>query len=275
MKETTVTLDAAEFSLADTLDCGQAFRWVKNDDGSFSGVAGGKSLRVRQEGALLHLKTAPEELSFWRSYFDLDGNYPIYKALFSADPILRRACAFAGGITILRQDPWEALCSFILSQNNNIPRIKGIIGRLCEVFGEPLGNGVFSFPAPEKIADVTLEELGCLRAGFRAKYILDAAKKVAGGIVDLNRVSALPYPDAKEELMKISGVGPKVADCALLYGFHKLEAFPTDVWIKRVLQKYYPDGFPETFREYAGIAQQYLFHSIRHGVLDLPEEKDE
>ena len=275
MTKTTLTLEAPGFSLADTLDCGQAFRWIENGDGSFSGAAGEKFLTVRQEGSLLRLETAPEELSFWRGYFDLDGDYPFCKKLFSADPTLKRACSFAGGITILRQDPWETLCSFILSQNNNIPRIKGIIGRLCETFGKPLGEGVFSFPAPERIAGASLNDLAPLRAGFRAKYVLDAAKKATDGTVDLNKVKALSYPEAKEELMKINGVGPKVADCALLYGFHRLEAFPTDVWIKRVLQKYYPTGFPEAFRAYAGVAQQYLFHSIRCGALDPPEKKEE
>lgn len=266
-------LHAPDFSLADTLDCGQSFRW-ELEGGFWKGTAGNHALTARQEEDRLFLfGISEEDLPFWKNYFDLDGPYSACKQLYQADPVLKTACGFAGGITILRQDPWEALCSFILSQNNNIPRIKGIVKRLCEAFGEEIGENVYGFPSPERIAAEDLDGLACLRAGFRAKYILDAARKVSSGSVDLTEVAILPYEEARAALMQIMGVGPKVADCALLYGFHRLEACPADVWIKRVMERYYPQGLPEFALETAGIAQQYLFHSIRCGVLEGPEKK--
>lgn len=261
-------LHAPGFSLKDTIDCGQCFRW-ETDGTCYRGVVKNLSLTIRQEGETLFLYGSKEsDLSFWRSYFDLDGAYPFLKKLYQKDPVLKAASEFAGGITILRQDPWEALCSFILSQNNNIPRIKGIIKRLCESLGDPIGKNLYSFPPPERIAASGLENLEYLRAGFRSKYILDAAEKIVAGQLNLNDIMFLPYKEAKTALMQITGVGPKVADCALLYGFHRLEAFPIDVWIKRVMERYYPNGLPPFALESAGVAQQYLFHSIRAGVLE-------
>ena len=244
------------FSLRDTLTCGQCFRWKENPDGSFSGFAGSRAATLCQQEDTLFLSDA--ETAFWQHYLDLDEDYNRWKEAFAADPTLREAAAFCGGIRILRQDPWEALLSFIISANNNIPRIQGIIGRLCEHFGE--GGG---FPSAQRLAGETAESLAPLRAGFRAKYILDAAGKVASGEVDLEQVAALPLPEAEAELRRISGIGPKVAQCALLYGFHRLDAFPVDTWMKKVLARYYPEGFPEWVSP-RGVAQQYLFHYIRH-----------
>ena len=139
--------------------------------------------------------------------------------------------------------------------------IKGIVKRLCESFGAPLGPGIHAFPPPEQIARLHLDDLAPLRAGFRAKYILDAAQKVADGTIDLEAARTLPLEQARAHLMQIMGVGPKVAECALLYGLHRLEAFPVDVWMKRVLERFYPNGFPPV--ECPGVAQQYLFHSVR------------
>lgn len=250
------------FSLADTLDCGQCFRWEPTADGAFHGVHLGRPLTVSQEGDLLRFRrVTPEELQIlWIPYFDLDTDYPAMNCAFCADPTLREACRYAGGIRILRQDPWEALCSFIISQNNNIPRIKGILSRLCENFGEPCGDG-WSFPGPEILAVQTPETLAPLRAGFRVRYLLDAAQKTSSGQIDLSAIPRLTLNEARAELMKITGVGPKVADCALLFGFHRLDAFPVDTWIKKALARYYPNGFPQI--PHAGVAQQYLFHYIR------------
>lgn len=250
------------FSLKDTLDCGQCFRWECLPDGSFHGIVSGRELTVSQrpEGVLFH-RTGQEDFPFWRRYFDLDTDYAAMALLFSQDETLRLACERAGGIRLLRQDPWEALCSFIISQNNNIPRIKGIVSRLCEGFGDPVEGG-FSFPSPEVLARCSLEDLAPLRAGFRAKYILDAAQKAASGALPLDQLETLPLPQAREALMTVHGVGPKVAECALLYGFHRLEAFPVDTWIKKALARYYPGGFP-AFAEPRGVAQQFLFHYIR------------
>lgn len=258
-----IQITIPNFSLTDTLDCGQAFRWKQASENTFTGIHRGKYLIVSQNQNTItfHGITDEEFSDIWSVYFDLDTDYESMKITFSADPVLKEACGFCGGIRLLRQDPWEALCSFIISQNNNIPRIKGIIDRLCQLLGEPCGDS-YTFPSPERLAECTLEELAPLRAGFRAKYLLDAAQKVADQTVSLEKIPALPIEEARETLMQIKGVGIKVAECALLYGFHRLEAFPVDTWIKKALAEFYPEGFP-AFAEPRGVAQQYLFHYIR------------
>ena len=254
----------AVFDPDQTLDCGQSFRWEKNGD-IWQGMAFGRKLTLQKDGEELLLSCSPEEYeTLWRRYFDIDTDYPaIRQELSRLNPVLAKACTYAGGIRILRQEPWEALCSFIISQNNNIPRIKGIIQRLCETLGEPSEEGLFLFPSPQRLAASSLEELAPLRAGFRAKYLLSAARLVTEGKVDLQAIPEMEIEKARETLMLIHGVGPKVAECALLYGFHRLEAFPMDVWMKRVMAQWFPDKTPEDFGPYAGIAQQYLFHYIR------------
>ena len=247
------------FDLAATLTCGQCFRWREGEDGSFSGVAFGRTLTVSEESA----GQAAED-PLWRSYFDLDLDYgAIRRELSALSPELETAASFAPGIRILRQDPWEALCSFILSQNNNIPRIMGIVDRLCENFGERLPEGGFSFPEPERLAGLSVEDLAPLRCGFRARYVLDAARRVAGGELPLDEVAVLPLSEAREALQTIDGVGPKVAECALLYGMHRLDAFPLDVWMRRAMQTLFPGKSPDFFGPFAGIAQQYVFHYSR------------
>ena len=181
---------------------------------------------------------------------------------FSADETLRLAAGENRGLRILRQEPFETLISFIISQNNNIPRIKGIISRLFECFGEKCGDG-YAFPTAERIASLSEEDLAPLRAGFRNRYILDAARKTMDKTVDLEKIYDLSYDEGKAELKKIVGVGDKVADCILLFAYHKTEAFPVDGWIKRIVAEYYPDGLPECMGEYKGIAQQYLFEYFR------------
>ena len=255
-----------DLGLAETLDCGQSFRWRQEEDGSFSGIAFGRELRLGWEGnsLLLHRVTLEEFDQIWRAYFDLDFDYGTLKReLAKISPSMAEATRYAPGMRLLRQEPWEALCSFILSQNNNIPRIKGIITRMCEQFGESLPGGGYAFPTPQAIAGQEPERLQPLRAGFRAKYLMDAARKVADGEIDLNRTAALPLDEARAELQKIQGIGPKVAECVLLYGMHRLEAFPMDVWMKRAMGVLFPGENPSLFGKYAGIAQQYLFHYSR------------
>ncbi len=268
------TYHIPEFSLSSTLECGQSFRWVREPDGTYAGVAGDRFLRVRQDGEELRFfdTTETEFEQIWKPYFDFDTDYPGIYAALCEDETVRDAYAYTGGIHILRQDPWEALCSFIISQNNNIPRITGIIGRLCQCFGEEMPGGIHAFPRPERLAGLELEDFSVLRAGFRAKYILDAAQKIADGSVSLARVAEEELDLAREELRRICGVGPKVAECALLFGFHRLEAFPEDVWIKRALRYFYPDGFPEGLKPYGGVAQQAIFHYMRCCKSALPAE---
>ena len=255
-----------DFNLAQTLDCGQCFRWNSQTDGSYLGVVGRHLLQIWQLPD--HLVFCGEDADFLEHtlprYLGLDEDYPSIRVLLSRDPVLQKAISYAPGIRILRQDSWEALCSFIISQNNNIKRIKGIIERLCHLLGQPIGDsGFFSFPTPEKLAGVTAEQLAPLRCGFRARYLIDAAQKVCSGQVRLDAIPSMPLEEARRELMQICGVGPKVADCVLLFGFHRLECCPMDVWMKRVFAVLYPNGLPDCARDFVGIAQQYLFHYAR------------
>lgn len=253
-----------DLDLAQTLDCGQSFRWVEND-GKFSGVAYGKKLDIYYDGDDLCLDntTAEDFENIWKDYLDLDLDYGKIRAEISRlHPVLKEACAYAPGIRILRQEPWEALCTFIISQNNNIKRIKGIVERLCESFGEKTDD-YYTFPTAERLAELSPDDLAPIRAGFRNKYIIDAAKNVSGGEVELEKCRTIEYEKARSELMKIKGVGVKVADCTLLFGLHRVEAFPVDVWMKRAMEKLFPGMTEKDFGDYAGIAQQYIFHYSR------------
>ncbi len=255
----------SDFELKDTLACGQCFRFKENADGSFTGVACGKVITLSKADDTLILYTNEEDfLNIWQSYFDLGLDYgKIKEDLSSVHPTLKEAAKFAPGIRILKQEPFEALISFIISQNNNIKRISGIVERLCELCGEEISEGVYAFPTPEALGKLTAEDLAPIRAGFRAKYIVDAVEKVNSGEVDLTALEAMNFDKAKEELLKIKGVGSKVADCVLLYGFHKLEGFPMDVWMKRAMAVLFPDFTGGDFGKFAGIAQQYIFHYAR------------
>ncbi len=253
-----------DLNLGETLDCGQSFRWEEYD-GGYRGIAFDREVVMKLDGEELTIENATAEdfEKIWRGYLDLDLDYSMIRDSISAlHPVLKEAASYAPGIRILRQEPWEALCTFIISQNNNIKRIKGIVKRLCEGFGERVGSG-YSFPTAERLAELEPEDLSEIRAGFRNKYIIDASRKVADGEVDLESCRGLPYEDARAELMKIKGVGVKVADCTLLFGLHRIEAFPVDVWMKRALEKLFPGMTADDFGEYAGIAQQYIFHYSR------------
>ena len=255
----------SDFDAEQTLDCGQAFRWVKQADGSFKGIASGKAVSISVDGNKVIIDGADEgDEEFWKHYLDLDLDYgSIRNTLSQMHPILAEAAQFAPGIRILNQDPWEALCSFIISQNNNIPRIKGIVERLCQTFGDEIDDGCYTFPTAEKLASLEPEDLQPIRAGFRARYIVDGARKVSSGEINPEKIRVTEINSARSELMKITGVGIKVADCTLLYGLHRLDCFPLDVWMKRAMKTLFPDISPEYFGEYAGIAQQYIFHYSR------------
>lgn len=264
---TVLTGDHA-FSPEQTFLCGQCFRFDP-EEGGFSGIAGGRYIRAEQNGGETLLFCPEEDFeTFWRGYFDLDRDYSAVRPLIAHDPFLTEAERFGRGIRLLRQEPWEALCSFIISQCNNIPRIKSIVSRLCGTFGSPIPEG-FAFPSPEVLAALTPEELAPLRAGYRAEYIVNAARAVASGETDLEALRSLPTDDARRELMKLSGVGKKVADCVLLFGLSKTDAFPVDVWIKKVLQSVYPSGLDTSvYGDLAGLVQQYIFFYAReHGDL--------
>lgn len=251
-----------DFDLKQTFQCGQCFRWKELESGSFSAIVAGKLIIARQTDGEIVIESAHTR-KFLERYFDLDTDYGEFKKRFSADPTLKAACERSSGIRILRQEPFETLISFIISQNNNIPRISGIIDRLCENFGEPTDGG-FTFPTAKRLKDITPADLAPLRAGFRARYIADAVRRINTGEVSFSEIETLPLEPARERLKRIVGVGDKVADCVLLFAFHKIDAFPKDVWVKRLMTEFYPNGLPECVKGAEGVAQQYLFDYVRN-----------
>jgi N-glycosylase/DNA lyase len=259
-----------DFDLQQTFDCGQCFRWNPAGDGAYIGVAFGRAVRIRREGGSVYLwGTVADFESLWRDYFDFDRDYGDIRRRVSIDAYMKQAADFGAGIRILRQDPWEALCSFILSQCNNIPRIKQITEQLCKLFGEPvcLENSMYyAFPAADRLAGLTAEALAPCRCGYRADSVLEAARAVAEGRLDLAALSRGTPEDALETLKTLRGVGDKVASCVVLFGLHMLNAFPVDTWIKKVIDTRYGGTFdPAVFSPYAGIAQQYMFYYARSG----------
>lgn len=278
------------FDISKIFDCGQCFRFDRVENSQhqkeFSGVAFGKFVSFAQDdGDLCIYNSTKEEFdTLWRHYLALDEDYLSIDrdiASRSDNPALGRAVEFGNGIRILRQDPWETVCSFIISQNNNIPRIKKLVEALSQKCGEkaelpegyekhlPGMSSLYSFPSPGAVAELGVDGLAELKTGFRAKYIYDAAVKVLDGEIDFDYLRDAKTPDAIEHLLRIKGVGPKVASCALLFGFGKYDAFPVDVWIKKVISKYFsqsPAFEPSMLGPFAGIAQQYLFYYERYCV---------
>lgn len=276
-----IVKDVKDFNLEHIFDCGQCFRWDKNPDNSFTGVAFGKALTIAQDGdTLTFYKTSLEDFnSIWFNYFDFGTDYSSIKSALSKDKIMRDAVNFGDGIRILKQDLWECVVSFIISQSNNIPRIKKIISSLCELYGdkiEYMGRTYYTFPTKEKIYSKNLDDLAIIKAGFRDKYIMSAAQFFNNNFSD-DYFLNLSYDEAKRELLKIKGVGNKVADCILLFALSKCESFPVDVWIKRIVELLYFDSpqsvgkisqfAKETFGELGGYAQQYLFYYARENKI--------
>ena len=274
----------ADFDVARTFDCGQCFRFepVENSrhDSEFAGVACGRAVSFGQDGDKIYIYNADEQdyYSIWRSYLGLDLDYGrICEDIISRsdNEALREAVAVGRGIRILRQQPWEAVCSFIISQNNNIPRIKKIIEAMSERCGQKIDargmeshgapEGIaYAFPTPEAVLELGVDGVFALKTGFRAKYIIDAAEKCTDGRVDLAALYSMPTAEAAESLKSIKGIGDKVAACSLLFGFGKLDAFPVDVWIKKVIARYFGDNFTAaSLGPYAGVAQQFLFYYER------------
>ena len=257
--------NAQNFDLEQTLDCGQAFRWYQNANGVWRGIAFDRYIELYKENDDIVITHSSKEdfENIWKNYFDLDRDYEKIIEYVSRDKTVAKAAQFSGGIRLLNQEPWEALCSFIISQNNNIPRIKGIVERLCENFGKKIDGG-FTFPSAQTISKLSIEDLAVIRSGFRSKYILDAAQKVTSGEIDLEYLKKIDYDSARKILTTIKGVGPKVADCVLLYGLGHKNAFPRDVWINRALETLFDGNIPDCAKEYGGIVQQYIFHYIRN-----------
>jgi N-glycosylase/DNA lyase len=269
------------------MECGQCFRYekIERDDGytEYMTVTKGKLIHVvqREIGELIFKEMSDEDFeSIARPYFSLDTDLAaIYRDIISRTDSewLKSAADFADGIAILSQDPFEALISFIISQNNNIPRIKKIIDALSFALGKQIdsstmqnhgaaGREFYSFPTAEAILNAGEDFIFSLKTGFRAKYIIDAAQKWCSGEINAEELKHIEKLDeAVAYLCKVKGIGLKVASCALLFGFERHDPFPVDVWMKRVLEKYFEKDFaPATFGKYAGVAQQYLFDYERN-----------
>ncbi len=261
-----------DFSPELIFECGQCFRWNREESGGYVGVAFGKAARVlKTDGGFLISGGVRDFEEVWAPYFDLERDYGGIRRRIAVDDFSRRAAEFGTGIRILRQDKWEALCSFIISQCNNIPRIKGIVERLCESFGGEIafeGKTLHAFPRAEELAGLSKGDLAGLRCGYRDEYILEAARACScKGYLDF--LSELETPELRKELKKLPGVGDKVANCVLLFGFNRLEAFPMDVWMRRAVSAHYGGKFcPEdVFGEFSGVAQQYIFHFARQSKI--------
>ncbi len=258
--------DFGNINLGITLDCGQAFRWSKNNDGTWNGVVRGIETNIieTENGLRFYNINEKQFYDVFYDYFDFGRDYNAILDVLKKDKHLAEAIDMYGTIRILRQEPWEALCSFIFSACNNIPRIKGIIERFCMNFGEQAGNS-YSFPDAEKVASLDIEDLEVLRCGYRAPYILSAAKMIADGDIDLESLKTASIDECEKQLMRINGVGKKVADCTILFGLGHIDAFPVDRHIRRICDDLYPEGLPECTKDAEGIAQQYMFHLQRMG----------
>lgn len=266
-KNKTLLCRADEMEPAATFECGQCFRWNADGSGAYTGVASGRAASVRCSGGNIYIDAPEEDMPFWRSYFDLSTDYAAARRSVEVCDYLRECAEYGAGIRILRQEPWEALCSFIISQCNNIPRIKGIVEKLCFLYGDEIeydGRVMYAFPPAERLAELCEEDLAPLRAGYRAQYILIAARAVADGSLDLSALAAMPGDELKRALLRLRGVGEKVANCAVLFGFHRMDAFPIDTWMKKAIKAHFPPDFdPGALGEYAGLAQQYIFFHAR------------
>ena len=283
MKEQKYKLrNVKSFELRDIFECGQCFRWNKQEDGSYTGVFKNNVLNVKKnKDEIIFEGICENEIQQTvENYFDLNRNYEkIKEQLSKIDQNMKKSIEYGNGIRILNQDLWETIISFIISANNNIPRIKGIIERLSEKYGDEIkykGNKYYTFPTPEQLKNVTVEEYRKLGLGFRDIRLYETTKMILNKQVDIENMKNNPNTiEVREELLKLSGVGPKVADCILLFSdLKRFEVFPIDVWVRRVMNDLYIKNEDETkvnkkqiekianekFGDLAGLAQQYLFY---------------
>lgn len=282
----TATFTNDHLNLEYTLECGQAFRWKKLEDNFYYGVIGDTFVRIRQDGNLFTYETTPtpDNYAVIASYFGLDSaeDYPALIASISQnDPTLADATRRYYGLRLLRQEPWETLISFILSAHNNIPSIARSVQAISKKYGQPLVLGryrSYTFPRPEVLAQATEAELNTeLGAAYRGKFIVDTTNRILQQSLNLEDYREMPYPFAHGALTTFPGVGPKVADCVLLFSLDKREAFPVDVWIQRAMETWYFGGNKTSLRDIhrlaaarwgdqAGYAQEFIFMHARHSL---------
>ena len=253
--------DNKQLNIDKTFQCGQCFRWIRQADGSYEGVVNGSFARLWCEDEKTFVSSTQE--MDWKHYFDLYRDYEkANDTLRGFSDYLDRCIAAGEGIRILNQDPWETLISFIISQCNNISRIQGIVDRMCRRLGNPIYYNdriAYTFPTEEQILASSAEDWAYIKAGYRAKYIVETSKCIASGY-GLDELIDLPWEQSRDRLMELPGVGVKVANCVNLFGLRHIESFPMDTWIKKALKAHFPEDFdPVILGEFAGLAQQYIF----------------
>lgn len=274
----------SDFDPKHIFECGQCFRWIRENDGTYTGVVRGKVANVSYSNGRLVIDNATIDdfKNIWFDYFDLGRDYGEIKKAVDVDEIMHEAVAFGSGIRILRQEPWETLISFIISSNNRIPRIMKIIEDMSRYYGREIKyrqKSYYSFPDVKSLAACSLEDINRCRAGYRCGYIHKTAADIAEGRIDLDKTKDLDTDKARKYLLQLCGVGNKVADCYLLFSGTKYDVFPIDVWVKRVMEELYfkrEADFSEIqklardkFGRYAGIAQQYLFYYAREQKIGI------
>lgn len=264
-----VTISINYFNLDQIAASGQCFSWIKLGEQQYAIESAGRYVEAKLTGSQLSLSCNQQDYeAFWQGYFDLATDYGVFLRRISIqDACLTEAARYGSGVRILRQDLWEMMVSFLISQNNNIPRITGCLRRLRETYGHPLPDAPaigFAFPRPDELAGATEDDFRALGLGYRARYLAAMVQRMKdGGLENLIRSLAESNDDAvRETLLSFTGIGRKVADCIALYGLHRLDMFPVDTHIKGILARHYPDGFP--FDDYTGcrgVMQQYLFYA--------------
>lgn len=276
--------EVKNFELAHIFECGQCFRWNRQENGDYIGVAFGKVIEVekRDKDILIHNITEEEFKTIWVHYFDLYRDYSSIKESLSQDPLLKSAVEFGYGIRLLQQEPFEIIISFIISANNRIPMIKKCIENISRKWGREIQYNnarYYSFPDIDDLYKASIEELEAAGTGFRAKYIKDTVEKIYNSRLentcdyDIEKIKNLNDDDCHNALQNFMGIGPKVADCIMLFSMNKYSAFPVDVWVKRAMQHFYlaPDVSLKKIRDFgrdkfgqlSGFAQQYLFYYAR------------
>lgn len=280
MEQKYIIKNCKSFKVKDIFECGQCFRWNEEPDGSYTGIFGHNVLNVKEEKDIVIIGICNGDIEdICKNYFDLDRNYEEIKETLSLiDDNMKESIKYGEGIRILNQDLWEMIISFIISANNNIPRIKGIIERMSAKYGQEIkfrGTSYYTFPTIDELSQASVKDLKDLGLGFRDRYVYETTKKIKEGKINLENLKQESTNEVRKQLLTLTGVGPKVADCIMLFStLKRFDVFPVDVWVRRVMNDLYIHNEDETkvnkkqiqeiardkFGALEGIAQQYLFY---------------
>lgn len=280
MEQKYIIKNCKSFKVKDIFECGQCFRWNEEPDGSYTGIFGHNVLNVKEEKDIVITGICDGNIEdICKKYFDLDRNYEEIKETLSLiDDNMKESIKYGEGIRILNQDLWEMIISFIISANNNIPRIKGIIERMSAKYGQEIkfrGTSYYTFPTIDELSQASVKDLKDLGLGFRDRYVYETTKKIKEGKINLENLKQESTNEVRKQLLTLTGVGPKVADCIMLFStLKRFDVFPVDVWVRRVMNDLYIHNEDETkvnkkqiqeiardkFGALEGIAQQYLFY---------------